>query len=343
MFGLNIFRKKKNKKKDKLRNIRDSADLTTNIIVISGLAVASVVTIGGVAYASKDSGRVSANCIANHSTFNSNSVKECQQKGEESNTGSIGSGGGNPVPGEELEEKPDTPATDDTCFELNAQGDTITDYKIELEECTTDVVIPSSVNGTFITTIGRDAFYSNQLTSVSIPNSVRNINSSAFRNNQLTSVSIPDSVTSIGGYAFERNPLTSIVIPDSVTSIGDFAFSMNGLTSVIIPDSVTSISKGAFYYNKLTSVIIPDTVTTIGDSAFYHNQLTSVTIPNSVNSIGYTAFRENQLTSVSIPDSVTSIGHHAFGANPLTSASVPSHLTLSSGTFPNSTNITVRP
>lgn len=320
MFGLNIFRKKKNKKKDNLRNIKDAADLTTNIIVISGLAVASVVTIGGVAYASKDSGRVSANCIANHSTFNSNSAKECQQKGEESNTGSIGSGGGNPVPGEELEEKPDTPATDDTCFKLNTQGNTITDYKIELEECTTDVIIPSSIDGTFITYIGKDAFRENQLTSVNIPNSVTSIEYSAFRNNQLTSVTVPDSVTSIGDHAFERNQLTSVTIPDSVTSIG-------GAT---------------FRFNQLTSVIIPDSVTGIGEYAFSSNQLTSVDIPDSVTSVGTHAFGYNQLTSVTIPDSVTSIGQSVFINNPLTSASVPSHLILSPYTFPWNTNVTVR-
>lgn len=322
MFGLNIFRKKKkNKKKDNLRNIKDAADLTTNIIVISGLAVASVVTIGGVAYASKDSGRVSANCIANHSTFNSNSAKECQQKGEESNTGSIGSGGGNPVPGEELEEKPDTPATDDTCFKLNWKGDIITDYKIELEECTTDVVIPSSINGTIITTIDKSAFENNQLTSVVIPNSVTNVGYRAFRNNQLTSVTVPDSVTSIGDNAFERNQLTSVTIPDSVTSIGG----------------------AAFRFNQLTSVIIPDSVTGIGEYAFSSNQLTSVDIPDSVTSVGTHAFGYNQLTSVTIPDSVTSIGQSVFINNPLTSASIPSHLTLPTNTFPFSTNITVRP
>ena len=130
MFNLNFFKKKKNKKKDNLRNIKDTADLITTIIVISGLAVAALLIIGGIAYTSKDSGRASAECIANHSTFKSDSGKDCQQQGEESNTGNNGTGGGNVVPGEKL----DTPATDDTCFRLNARGDVILDYKIELEE-----------------------------------------------------------------------------------------------------------------------------------------------------------------------------------------------------------------
>lgn len=76
------------------------------------------------------------------------------------------------------------------------------DYKTELEECTTDVVIPSSINGTAITGISYGAFNKKQITSVVIPDSVTNISNLAFSNNQLTSVSISNLATSIGNYAF---------------------------------------------------------------------------------------------------------------------------------------------
>ena len=45
--------------------------------------------------------------------------------------------------------------------------------------------------------------------------------------NNLTSVTIPNSVTSIDKYAFKYNKLTSVTIPNSVTSINGLAFDNN--------------------------------------------------------------------------------------------------------------------
>ena len=78
----------------------------------------------------------------------------------------------------------------------------------EYPSYTGDVVIPEAVtyNGkTYdVTKIGVDAFYqSSNLTSVIIPNSVKEIGDGAFQYcSKLTSVTIPNSVTSIGNGAF---------------------------------------------------------------------------------------------------------------------------------------------
>ncbi len=133
------------------------------------------------------------------------------------------------------------------------------------------------------------------LTSVTIPNYVTNINDGAFSDcSSLTSIDIPNSVTSIDSYAFQDcSSLTSISIPNSVTSIGDCAFeNCSSLTSVTIPNYVTNINFGAFCYClSLTSVTIPNSVTSIGDYAFYYcSSLNTATVGNSVASIGFRAF-----------------------------------------------------
>jgi hypothetical protein len=188
--------------------------------------------------------------------------------------------------------------------------------------CPQNLVIPETIDGYSVTSIGRLAFRLNQLTSVTIPDSVSSILNNAFERNQLTSVTIPDSVTSIGDSAFRSNQLTSVTIPDSVTSISAGVFNRNQLTSVTIPDSVTRIEQNSFSENQLTSVTIPDSVTSIGDSAFSRNLLISVTIPDGVTSVGKYTFSFNKLTSVTIPASVTSIEEYAFTNNQLTSVPI---------------------
>ena len=230
--------------------------------------------------------------------------------------------------------------------------------------CPADLVIPATLGGYPVTSIGDRAFVTSRLTSVTIPNGVTTIGAYAFGhygwnssdNLLLTSVTIPDSVTTIGNYAFtcnkintvtignsvrsigdfafEQNSIANVAIPASVTSIGTYAFMHNVLTTVIIPNSITSISEGAFDSNQITNVTIPTSVTSIGASAFYSNLLATVTIPTSVTSIGDSAFARNLLATLTIPNSVTSIGASAFGNNKLTSMTIPNSITsISNGMF----------
>ena len=216
----------------------------------------------------------------------------------------------------------------------------------------TDIVIPQSIDGKMVTSIGDSAFYRcSDLTSITIPEGVTSIGSFAFYDcDGLTSISIPEGVMSIGDGTFMFcSGLTSISIPEGVTSIGDSAFSgCIGLTSINIPNSVTSIGGSAFEgCSGLTSISIPEGVTSIGGGAFLGcSGLTSIKvdsnnkkydsrnncnaiidketntliagckntiIPEGVTSIGEDAFLGcSGLTSISIPEGVTSIGEDAF-------------------------------
>ena len=164
---------------------------------------------------------------------------------------------------------------------------------------------------TNVTNIGESAFAYNNLTSVTIPNSVTWIGNSAFSSNQLISVEFGDtsSLEHIGHAAFSNNQLTSVRIPDSVTNLGQLAFYRNNLTNVTFGDasSVRSIEYMAFSNNQLTRVTFgaASSLETIRNFAFSNNKIKSVRIPDSVTWIGRSAFSDNQLTSVRIPASVT--------------------------------------
>ena len=219
-------------------------------------------------------------------------------------------------------------------FEFDGATGTITKYqktgKYENLDEELDPVIPSSIHGKSVTTVGENAFRDVQITSVVIPEGITTIEPWAFNNNLLEAVGIPESVTTIGEYAFCANKLTTISIPDGITHIANGVFWLNELASVTIPTSVTHIGDTAFEDNLLASVVFPTSVTHIGSSAFGSNSLTSLEIPASVHNIGRGAFDDNQgLVTLVIPDNVF-IDGHAFYQNSLliTTITIGSGVTL---------------
>lgn len=117
------------------------------------------------------------------------------------------------------------PATPASAFERTNDGTSVTITKYIDEG--TDVVIPSTLDGLPVTTIGAAAFKDcANLTSVEIPDSVTTINKNAFYGcSGLTSIEIPDSVTTINERAFAYcTGLTRVDIPSSVTYVGSYAF-----------------------------------------------------------------------------------------------------------------------
>ena len=208
-----------------------------------------------------------------------------------------------------------------------------------------DITIPSTLGGYPVIEIGRYAFSDcDNLTSVTIPDSVTSIGQNAFQNcDALTRVTIGKGVTSIGAEAFGYcDSLTSIAVNYSniTYSCDEDGVLFNkdkteliqyprgkARTNYIIPDSVTSIGDNAFLQcDSLTSITIPHRVTSIGVDAFMDcDSLTSVTIPDSVTSIGSSVFYDcDGLTSITIPDSVTSIGSSVFyDCDGLTSITIP--------------------
>ena len=160
-----------------------------------------------------------------------------------------------------------------------------------------------------VTTIGEWAFYQcDNLTSITIPDSVTTIEGTAF--------SGCSSLREFNGkYASDNG--RCLIIDGTLNS-----FAPAGLSEYTIPDSVTTIGVCAFAQcDNLKSITIPDSVTTIGGWAFAEcGNLKSITIPDSVTTIEYDAFEDcSSLKIVTIGNSVTTIGDYAFyGCSSLT-------------------------
>ena len=99
-----------------------------------------------------------------------------------------------------------------------------------------------------VTHIGEYAFSGcKNLTSVTIPSSVKTMEGAFTNCTALTSITIPNSVENIDGAFSKCTQLTTVTLPKSITSIGDHTFfGCSSLTSITIPKSVKTIGNEAF-------------------------------------------------------------------------------------------------
>jgi hypothetical protein len=121
------------------------------------------------------------------------------------------------------------------------------------------------VNDQMIKDVANVIKYNDRYVSLNISGNVlTSIPDNAFNGiENLVSITIPNSVKNIGFRAFfSCTKLTSVIIPNSVTSIERAAFyNCTSLTSVTIPNSVTNIESGAFSScSSLASVIFQGTI-----------------------------------------------------------------------------------
>ena len=195
-----------------------------------------------------------------------------------------------------------------------------------------DIVIPDSVkwrDKTYcVTGISDHAFYEcDNLTSVVIPNTVKNIGEMAFYNcTHLTFATLPDSLKTIAKYAFYSCALTSISLPKAVTSIGEGAFVCGATLTAITVDAGNGVYDSRDGCNAIIETatntlvtgcmnsFIPDDVTVIDDYAFtYCSGMTSINFPQGLKKIGrYSILGCEGLTSIVVPDNVETIGSSAF-------------------------------
>lgn len=183
------------------------------------------------------------------------------------------------------------------------------------QELAGEVVIPEKINGKKVTSIEQYGFSRcASITSVQLPDTIREIGEGAFMSCGLKKINIPNGVKTIRESTFHSSKLEEIVIPSSVTTIEDSAFGSCELKKIIIPDTVTDFGKYVFKSCKyLEEAKLPETMAEIPESTFqYCESLKSISLPSGLEKIGLYAFEDTGLVSVKFPSKLKIIGGAAF-------------------------------
>lgn len=168
-----------------------------------------------------------------------------------------------------------------------------------------------------VTDIARGAIKDSVVTSISLPKTIKHIESSCFKScRNLKSIDLPDGLESIGDSAFASSGLTEVKIPDTVTEIGILAFEdCSNLKSAMLSQSLTSVSPLLFNLcTQLKEVILPNELILIKERAFqFCRALIAINFGGKLKGIGFRAFEGcTQLTTIDIPKSVERIENGAF-------------------------------
>jgi uncharacterized repeat protein (TIGR02543 family) len=188
------------------------------------------------------------------------------------------------------------------------------------------------------------------LTSVTIPDSMRDIGMDAFLDCGLKTVTVPAGVTNIGAGAFicfgeEEPSLKKVSVASGnrhyASDGGGVLFTKDRKTLVCLPSAwkgafrvptgVTRLEEGACNSCEfLTAITLPSTLKSIGGSAFVGCLgLTGIAIPASVRKIGAYAFCDcENLKTVTLPANLAKIEGATFeGCWKLTDIAIPRGVT----------------
>ena len=225
-------------------------------------------------------------------------------------------------------------------------------YSAVYPDAPAELVIPATVtnSGTgktyTVTTIGYKAFFlCSQITSITLPDTIRVIGDYAFQtgwgsNNKITAMNLPEGLEEIGVYALNGIQV-DFRLPASLKRIGNYAFNNTGITEVHFGDAIEAVGDRAFFgctklvkaevtkesqnseglylmCTALADVTVEDGVTSLPENCFFDcSSLTSITLPESVTELGKSVFYGCDLSSLDFLNtgSVTTLGDFCFAGN----------------------------
>ena len=110
-----------------------------------------------------------------------------------------------------------------------------------------DVIVPSSINGLPVTSIGYEAFSHANVSFIHLPNTIKTFSEGSFWMSSIKTIKIPPQITNIPYKCFAAcSSLEYVILNDGLESIGVNAFSGHAIRKLIIPSSVKYIQDEAF-------------------------------------------------------------------------------------------------
>ena len=180
-----------------------------------------------------------------------------------------------------------------------------------------NVVIPDAIEDKPVTQIGIEAFRSNLVVSLKMPDSITKIGGGAFDTcDKLEEITVSNNLESIGAYAFHKcEQLKHMKIPSKVRYIGDQAFTKSGLETLEIENGIEEFNGYAtFAATQLKQIVLPPSVKLIGNQTFAGcPNLESVILNEGLVTIDFKAFCANpKLKGIVIPKTVTTVTDIVF-------------------------------
>lgn len=198
------------------------------------------------------------------------------------------------------------------------------------------VEIPSTIiyNGKdyTVTKIGITAFSFVNIKELTIPNTIKVIESGAFDYcSHITELTIPESVEIIDDEAFAfTSSAKTLNLGSGLKRIGEEAFYACGISSLIVPENVTFLGAGAF--NNCKNLETADLQCNVESLPYYIlencTSLKSAKLSDHIKTLqGRTFFSCSSLTDVTLPSGLETIGDDAFtGCTALKEITLPATL-----------------
>lgn len=157
--------------------------------------------------------------------------------------------------------------------------------------------------------------YKGQVKKVTISSGITSVSDYAFYEcRNLTSVTLPKSIKTLGKSAFVFTGIRTVNLPEGLTHMGSGCFNFcSALTTVKIPNSIKVLENYTFSNcENLKTVTLSNNLQSIGERCFKGCGVTSIKFPASLRSIGTDAFSGTDLFSVVVPSTVTTVYPQVF-------------------------------